>query len=81
MNAIVGIVANGNCRLMMAFKISFIPVKSSIWLKNAKQNVGTMAMVLVKRTRFQRAHCKFRKPSIVNWPAYVPLILISYKIK
>ncbi len=43
-NAIVGMTANGNCSDITAFKMSFIPVKSSILLKNATQNVGTMAM-------------------------------------
>lgn len=72
MNAIVGIVAKGNCKLMMAFKMSFIFVKFSRLLKNAKQNVGTIAIVLVNKTLFHLAHCKFKKPSIVNCPAYVP---------
>lgn len=75
-NAIVGIVAKGNCKLMIALRISFIFVRSSRLLKNAKQNVGMMAIVLVNNTLFHLAHCKLRKPSIVNCPAYVPKKII-----
>lgn len=64
--AIVGMVANGSCMLIMAFKKSFIPVRSSMRLKNASKNVGMIAIVRVNKTLFQRAHCKFKKPSIAN---------------
>jgi hypothetical protein len=60
--AMHGIVANGSCSDMTAFSKSFIPVRSSILLKNAIQNVGTIAINRVKSTLFQRAHCKFKKP-------------------
>lgn len=68
-NAMVGIVAKGSWRLIIALRMSFIPVRSSIWLKKARQKVGTIAIVLVNRTLFHLAHCRLRKPSIVNWPA------------
>lgn len=74
-NAIVGNVAKGNWRVIIAFKISFMPVKLSISLKNATRKVGTIAIIRVKRTRFQRAHCRFKNPSIANCPAYVPVIV------
>lgn len=61
-NAIVGNTANGNCNAITAFKISFMPVKLSMLLKKATQNVGTIAIKRVNKTRFQRAHCKLRKP-------------------
>jgi len=67
--AIVGKVANGNCMLIIAFKISFILLKLFMSAKNATKNVGIMAIVRVKRTRFHRAHCRFKNPSIANWPA------------
>ena len=40
--------------------------------KTASASVGTMAMQRVSRTRFQRAQCRFRKPSITNWPLQQP---------
>ena len=52
-----------------------MPVKLSMSLKNATRKVGTIAIIRVKSTRFQRAHCKFKNPSIANWPAYVPVIV------
>lgn len=73
--AISGITANGNCSVIITLRMSFIPVKSPISLKYAMQNVGTMAIVRVNKTRFQRGHSKFKNPSITNWPAYVPVIV------
>lgn len=73
--AIVGIAANGNCSDITAFSISFILVKSSILLNMARQKVGIIAMQRVTSTRHQRGHCRFRKPSIENWPAYVPVMV------
>lgn len=77
-NAIHGIVANGNCSAMTAFNVSFMLVKSSILLKTATQNVGTIAISRVKSTRFHRAHCKLRNPSIANWPEYVPVMVLLW---
>ena len=49
-NVSVGNTANGNCIDIMAFKISFIPVKWFISEKYARENVGAIAMVLVNNT-------------------------------
>jgi len=57
-----GIKANGSCRLMTAFNKSFKLVKSLMSAKMANVRVGAMAIVRVNRTRFQRGHCKFKKP-------------------
>lgn len=65
-NVMVGMTANGSCNVIIVFKRSFIPVKSSMLLKYARQNVGTMAIIRVIKTRFHRGHCKFKKPSITN---------------
>lgn len=62
----VGIAANGSWMLMTAFRISFMLVRSLIELKKARKKVGTIAIVLVKSTRFQRAHWRLRNPSMAN---------------
>lgn len=64
--ATVGITANGSCKLITAFKISFRYVKSSILLKKAVRNVGTIAILLVKRTLFHLFQRRSKKPSIAN---------------
>ena len=38
---------------------------------------GVIAIDLVNRTLFQTGNFKFRKPSITNYPAYVPVIVDS----
>jgi hypothetical protein len=58
----VGIRANGSCRHMTAFNKSFKLVKPGMSAKMASARVGAIAIVRVSRTRFQRGHCKFRKP-------------------
>ena len=35
-------------------------------------------MDLVKRTLYQTGRVKFKKPSITNYPAYVPVIVEDY---
>lgn len=60
--AMVGIVANGSCKLMTAFNTSFIPLKSVILLKNATKNVGIIATALVNNTLFHRFQDKFKNP-------------------
>lgn len=44
-------------------------------LKKVTQMAGTMAMDLVSKTRCQIGSVKSRKPSITNWPAYVPVMV------
>jgi hypothetical protein len=39
------------------------------------ENVGITAIIRVTRTRCQRAHLRFKNPSIANWPEYVPVIV------
>lgn len=74
--AIVGSAANGSCKLMTALRLSLRLVKSYMSEENkARKKVGMMAIVRVKSTLFHLAHCKFKKPSIANWPAYVPVIV------
>lgn len=74
-NVTKGMTANGSCSVMITFRKSFNTVISSMLLKYATQNVGIIAIVRVKTTRRQRTHLKFRKPSITNCPAYVPVIV------
>ena len=61
---IIGSRAKGNWRAIKAFNISFIPDRSLMSWNLATMNVGRIAMVLVRRTRFHRAHLKSRKPYI-----------------
>lgn len=43
--------------------------------RRATNKLGTMATLRVMRFLFQAATFHWRKPSITNWPAYVPVIV------
>lgn len=63
-NVSMGIRANGSCRLINTFSMSFITVRSCIPENVATRMVGKIAMLRVNRTRTQRFHLRFKKPLI-----------------
>lgn len=46
--------------------------------KKETQRAGTIAMDLVMRTLCHTGKVKSKKPSMTNWPAYVPVIVELY---
>ena len=46
--------------------------------KSVTQSAGIIATDLVMRTLCHIGNVKFRKPSMTNWPAYVPVIVELY---
>lgn len=67
-NVSMGMRANGSCRLINTFNMSFIMVRSCIPENVATRIVGKIAMLRVNKTRTQRFHLRFKKPSITNCP-------------
>lgn len=63
-NVSMGMRANGSCRLINTFSMSFITVRSCIPENVATKMVGKIAMLRVNRTRTQRFHLRFKKPLI-----------------
>lgn len=63
-NVSMGMRANGSCRLINTFNMSFIMVRSCIPENVATRIVGKIAMLRVNKTRTQRFHLRFKKPYI-----------------
>ena len=48
---------------------------NDFWFKKVTMTAGTIAMDLVTNTLYHTGNLMFRKPSITNYPEYVPVIV------